>query len=264
MTDKNSSFVSIQDVLQSDERYKKNAFSDEELKAWRAKVDRDDNERVKRQRKMIRERQYDNASVWGTSGKLSFSFPEWKPSQQKNTQLARSILDKAIGLTKIMMTSNFNVLLYGDAGVGKTAMALAIMNALKKNTDKTVMFVSVMDLRELIMYDFSDIEAKQEIEFIEKRMRDVDVLILDDFGSEAGGMKNTGTASERLQQFWVRVAEARQKKDKNGLKRFSNIITTNNDREDLERMYNKKIVSRLITKKAENTIVFDGLEDLRE
>ncbi|UIB81225.1 IstB-like ATP binding protein [Flyfo myovirus Tbat2_7] len=255
---------SIQEVLEKDPRFQSSKVSDDELKAWREKVDRDDMERVKRQRKIIRERQYENASVWGTSGKLVFKFTQWKPSQQKNQQLARKILDKAIGLTKIITESNFNMLLYGEAGVGKTAMALAIMNAIKSSTDKTVMFVSVMDLREYIMYDFNDVEARQEIDFIEKRMRDVDVLILDDFGSEAGGMKNTGTATERLQQFWIRVAEARQKKDKNGYKLFSNIVTTNNDREDLERMYNKKIVSRLITKKAENTIVFDGLEDLRE
>lgn len=53
-------------------------------------------------------------------------------------------------------------------------------------------------------------------------------------------------------------------KDKDGNKRYSTIVTTNNDRGDLERMYNKKIVSRLITKKAENTVVFDGLDDVRE
>jgi DNA replication protein DnaC len=256
--------LSVKDVLESNPKYKASAVSDAELQAWRDEVDRKDQERVRRQVKQYREWRYDTASVWGTSGKLQFSFQQWKPSQQPNHELARSILDKAIGLTKKLMTSNFNMLLYGDAGVGKTAMALAIMDVIKHKTDKTVMFVSVMDLREYIMFDFDDVEARREIDFIEKRMRDVDVLILDDFGSEAGGMKNTGVATERVQRFWVRVAEERQKKDKNGKKRFSNIVTTNNDREDLERMYNKKIVSRLITKKSDNTIVFDGLEDLRE
>jgi DNA replication protein DnaC len=183
---------------------------------------------------------------------------------QPNQKLAHDIWKKSADITKRMFDSNFNVLFYGEAGTGKTAMVLAIIDALKQHSDKLSMFVSVMDLRELIMYDFNDNEAAIKIKNIERSMREVDVLILDDFGSEAGGMKNEGSATERLQQFWFRVAEARQVKDKDGNKRYSTIVTTNNDRGDLERMYNKKIVSRLITKKAENTVVFDGLDDVRE
>lgn len=255
---------SIQEVLEKDPRFQANKVSDDELQAWRKKVEREDQERVKTAIKNNRNKIYRRDCVWGTSGQQKFTFKQWNPNFQDDKQLAYEILKKSSGITKRLATDNFNVLLYGEAGTGKTAMCLAIMDALQNNTDRTVMFISVVDLRELIMYDFSDNEAAIKIKNIERSMREVDVLILDDFGSEAGGMKNAGSASERLQQFWFRVGEARQKRNVDGKKMFSTIVTTNNDREELERMYNKKIVSRLITKKADNVIIFDGLEDLRE
>lgn len=255
---------SIQEILENDPRFKGKIVSDEELKNWRKSIDEKDRLNVIKSIKRNREKVYRLDCVWGTSGKQTFTFKQWNPNVQKDKQLAYDILKKSSSITRRLADKNFNVLLYGDAGTGKTAMSLAIMDALQNNTDKTVMFISVVDLRELIMYDFNDNNAAIKIKNIERSMREVDVLILDDFGSEAGGMKNTSSASERLQQFWFRVGEARQRKDKNGLKMFSTIVTTNNDREDLERMYNKKIVSRLITKKADNVVVFDGLEDLRE
>lgn len=255
---------SIQDILNNDPRFKENMVSDEELDKWRKSVEEKDRVNVIKSIKRNREKIYRRDCVWGTSGKQTFTFKRWNPNFQDDKQLAYEILKKSSGITKRLATENFNVLLYGEAGTGKTAMCLAIMDALQNNTDKTVMFISVVDLRELIMYDFSDNEAAIKIKNIERSMREVDVLILDDFGSEAGGMKNTGSASERLQQFWFRVGEARQKRSENGNKMFSTIVTTNNDREELERMYNKKIVSRLITKKADNVVVFEGLEDLRD
>lgn len=255
---------SIQEILENDPRFKGKMVSDEELKNWRKSIDEKDRLNVIKSIKRNREKVYRLDCVWGTSGKQTFTFKQWNPNLQYDKQLAYEILKKSSGITKRLASENFNVLLYGEAGTGKTAMSLAIMDALKNNTDRTVMFISVVDLRELIMYDFSDNEAAIKIKNIERSMREVDVLILDDFGSEAGGMKNAGSASERLQQFWFRVGEARQKRSSDGDKMFSTIVTTNNDREELERMYNKKIVSRLITKKADNVIVFDGLEDLRE
>ncbi|KAA8347288.1 DnaA ATPase domain-containing protein [Leuconostoc mesenteroides] len=255
---------SLKDMLESDERFTKNKVSDEELQAWREKVEREDQKRVRQALLNNRARIYKRDSVWGTSGEQTFTFQKWNPKIQPNQKLAQDIRKKSADIAKRMFDSNFNVLFYGEAGTGKTAMVLAIIDALKQHSNRLSMFVSVMDLRELIMYDFNDNEAAIKIKNIERSMREVDVLILDDFGSEAGGMKNEGSATERLQQFWFRVAEARQVKDKDGNKRYSTIVTTNNDRGDLERMYNKKIVSRLITKKAENTVVFDGLDDVRE
>jgi len=255
---------SIQEVLGNDSRFQADKVSDEELEAWRKSVEEKDRLNVIKSIKRNREKIYRLDSVWGTSGEQTFTFQKWNPKVQPNQKLAHDIWKKSADITKRMFDSNFNVLFYGEAGTGKTAMVLAIIDALKQYSNKLSMFVSVMDLRELIMYDFNDNEAAIKIKNIERSMREVDVLILDDFGSEAGGMKNEGSATERLQQFWFRVAEARQVKDKDGNKRYSTIVTTNNDRGDLERMYNKKIVSRLITKKAENTVVFDGLDDVRE
>lgn len=253
---------SLQDFIKIEPSKK---VSDEELQAWRAEVDRKDQEKLQQDILKNKRRYYRRDSLWGTSGEQTFSFEQWEPSMQHNVKKAQAVKERAIALfKKLRVGDNFNIMLMGTAGNGKTALVLAIMNALQRFSNRTVMFVSVVDLRELVMHDFTDYEAERKQNRVERSMREVDVLILDDFGSEAGGMNNVGSATERLQQFWFRVAEARQARTKDGKKRFSTIITTNNKRSDLERMYNSKIVSRLVTKKPENQIVFAGLEDIRE
>ncbi|MBS6380684.1 MAG: hypothetical protein KH407_04990 [Streptococcus sp.] len=94
-------------------------------------------------------------------------------------------------------------------------------------------------------------------------MTEANILILDDFGTEGGlvsrimepGYKG---AHANLQQLMYEVANARfGKSDK------MTIITTNNTNQELERIYDPKIVSRLVTKKKEHRIAFNGMEDVR-
>ena len=41
------------------------------------------------------------------------------------------------------------------------------------------------------------------------------------------------------------------------------IVTTNNTMAELEAMYNKKLLSRLITKNPKHRLVFNGMQDVR-
>ncbi|MFK5261291.1 ATP-binding protein, partial [Lactiplantibacillus plantarum] len=45
--------------------------------------------------------------------------------------------------------------------------------------------------------------------------------------------------------------------------RLSTIITTNNEMDELERMYNSKLISRIIPKSKDCTLNFEKLTDVR-
>jgi DNA replication protein DnaC len=95
-------------------------------------------------------------------------------------------------------------------------------------------------------------------------MREVDVLLLDDFGTE-GGMKVDNVVRpvrKDMQDFMYRVANVRIDFDKNKVEKPT-IITTNNLQEDIDRMYNQKAVSRLYPKSKEHRIAFNKMGDVR-
>lgn len=212
---------------------------------------------------------FDTWSVWGGSGRQKFNFDLWDPSQQGNQAKAEELKLHARKLAKrIIDGSGINVLLAGKAGTGKTAMSLAMVEALRGYSDKTVMFVSTIALSDKI-HNFYDKQVQEQVAYTKKLMKEVDVLVLDDFGSEAGGMGNTDkSASEPLQKFFFEVADARQAKDEFGKRTKTNIVTTNQKitggNNSLEHSYHEKIISRLIAKKEANQLIFGGMEDLRE
>ena len=205
---------------------------------------------------------YFNQSVWG-GRPLHFTFEQWKPALQKDEKTAREIGKQAFVLAKKLQTDVFNVLLIGSKGTGKTSLGLAILDELSK-AGKSIMFVSTAELSDLIskQYDYSDV--KPQLEKIERAKREVDVLLLDDFGTE-GGMKVDNVVRpvrKDMQDLMYRVANVRIDFDKNKVEKPT-IITTNNLQEDIDRMYNQKAVSRLYPKSKEHRITFNKMGDVR-
>lgn len=202
-----------------------------------------------------RQRLYDRDSLTGGINR-SFTFDEWQPTVQPNPQ-AVAIADKlkrqGIWIAKQLETSNFNITMAGGAGVGKTSMALAILDAIK--SFKTTMFVSSTELAEVMRNQFANEINKQRAEHIERSMREVDVLVIDDFGTEAKMSSRDSEATEFIQRVFFTVSEARQGK--------TTIITTNNSRQELQAIYNDKIISRLISKDKLHQMDFTSLNDAR-
>lgn len=209
--------------------------------------------------------EYYNWSIWGGDGKQEFTFNRWNPELQSQKDEAKLLKDKAIELTKNICFGGAgkNILVHGNAGTGKTALVLSMIDGFKKRSEKTVMFVSTVALSAQV-HNFYDKQVQERLLHTKELMKKADVLVLDDFGSESGGMSNVKTASEPLQRFYFEVAESRQAKDKNGLKRLTTIVTTNNTGKELAAMFNEKIISRLIAKRPENQLIFSGMDDLRE
>ena len=149
----------------------------------------------------------------------------------------------------------------GGPGVGKTSLALAMMQLLR-NKGKSVMFVSSAELSTMydMRYDYPDI--KKRLESVLEAMKAVDVLVIDDFGTEAGAHAERAVRRDLMAQL-EHVANARFDIQNNKTLR-STIITTNNNIQELQNAYSPKMISRLLPHKASNQIIFDQLDDMRE
>lgn len=202
-------------------------------------------------------------SVW-PGDKLHFAFKQWDPSKQPDSQLAREIGKQAFVYAEQLKTNQFNVILLGDPGVGKTSLAMAMLDTLQQS-GKSIMFVSTAELSGMIsdQYDYQDIKFK--LHKIEKSMKKVDVLLLDDFGTEGGQVEGKARVVRKdMQDFIYRVANARCKFDSNTAGHIT-IITTNNNQQEINTMYDGKIVSRLFPKpgKRSHRITFNKMGDVR-
>lgn len=226
------------------------------------------------QRKMWHKKE----NLWSGDIPLEFTFKPkdeqaknyWDPTKQKNEQLARDLGNKAYALANKMIDSNFNVLMIGQPGTGKTSLALAIADYLEKHDDRKFIFISTDSLGDLFNETYNggyedSANAKRRLNRLVDKAREARLLILDDFGTEAGtgnarnGQTFVRTARNDVQSWIYRLADARYSEHAG-----STIVTTNYSTGDLMKMYSRKLISRLITKKPENTMNFKGMEDVRE
>ena len=205
-------------------------------------------------------------SLWPNGRPLRFEFKRWNPSLQADAKLAREVGERAWQIAKEMVNDNKSVMMVGKPGTGKTSLGLAMVDYLSKQ-GKSVMVVSTSALADLykVQYEMADVKGK--IANILRAMKEVDVLMLDDFGTE-GGLRTRikepgyrGVHSD-MQTGMYAVANARYDLDSNR-RTGSVIITTNNPADELARMYDTKILSRLIPTNPKYQLSFMGLRDVR-
>lgn len=217
-------------------------------------------------KKEAAEKRWIRDSLWSGDYPLRFTFDRWKPERQEDKKQAREIGVRAWELAdRVIKGDEFNALMTGEPGTGKTSLALAIAWKAWKVGGKNFLFISTMELVGLFSERFDNPEVGIRLKELQKLAKKAPVLILDDFGTEAGMKDQSGyfkPVRKDMQEWLYQVANARYEEFTNSHKGVT-IITTNNTSGDLMQMYNPKLISRLITKKLENTIIFDGLDDMR-
>lgn len=213
-------------------------------------------------------------SLWSGNQPLAFSFADWQPAKQPDEGLGRKVGNQAFLLAKKMEATPVNVNLFGTRGSGKTSLALAIVDKVAKETGQSWLFVNTTELASLIGQQYEYPELKGKLDRLYKAItgiksgdgswyrKPVDILVLDDFGTE-GGQKSDNLKVRRDMQEWLYRASNARIDIQNNRPTGSTIITTNNISSELLAMYDSKLISRIVTKQPENVINFTKLKDVR-
>ena len=196
----------------------------------------------------------DKRSVLSDKSIQQADFNIFKCNNLEEEQNKRKALNIA---SQYIEGNNFNTILTGKAGTGKTHLAMSILKEVNEQSKpyKKCLFVSVDELMRLIRESY----GSNSDDFTEQRLIDIsiqaDLLVLDDLGAETGNINAQKSASD----FVVRTLYAIM----NGRIDKPTIFTTNLTGKQLYQLYDEKLVSRIAKGSKENTINFKQSTDKR-
>lgn len=191
-------------------------------------------------------------SILTDTGLLDASFTNYETSEPESATNKQRAAD---AFSNYKQGQTFNTWLTGVPGVGKSHLAMSILRNLNETgeKDKSCLFVSVDEMLLRIRDSFGNKESRYTEHYFVDLLSSVDYLVLDDLGAETGGTGTTKQATDFTLRVLYAIANSRQNK--------STIVTTNLTRGALIKMYDPKLVSRLM--KDTYLIKFDVATDKR-
>lgn len=163
--------------------------------------------------------------------------------------------------------NNKNLVLYSkQSGNGKTLLASCILAEVGKNirAAKTCMFVSTAQMKNLVSKKFDNTTRSDDLYSVGDELHEfevnagrVDLLVLDDLGTESS-LKTSGvtSANQTISELLFNIAEKREFKP--------TIITTNYTGDELKKIYNNKIIDRLMPTNAAQVLSFENVPSYRK
>ena len=159
------------------------------------------------------------------------------------TNLAK---EKATNCAKLYLSgNNFNMVINGNSGAGKSHLAYAIAKEVSKK--RRCLFISIPKMIDLIRKSFTDPEIKQNMIYFEKHMEEADILIIDDLGAEVGQISTDKTATDFVSSLLFNIYESRQGR--------STITTSNLFGVKMKDIYDSRMLSRLRADTEPETII---------
>lgn len=177
------------------------------------------------------------------------------------TKLELEARDTAMAISKEIASGKvLNAILTGPAGTGKSHLAHSIafnINEMSADYKKqlTCLFIDFTSVMEKILASYGDKATdKKTAEYYIDLMKNADVLVLDDLGTDVGKTDTKKQASDHTYKTLFKILNARE-----GTK--TTIISTNLTYAQLKTAYDERISSRISMNL--NIIDFSAIDDKR-
>ena len=132
----------------------------------------------------------------------------------------------------------WNTWLVGPPGIGKSWTAMSMLRALNDTYEVSCLFIDIDEMLRKIRGSFNDDESIYTEDYLVDLVVSADFVVLDDLGAETGNIQTGKEASDFTSRVLRAIVNGRQNK--------STIITTNLSVKNLTKMYDPKLVDRLM------------------
>ncbi|WP_223804768.1 ATP-binding protein [Lactococcus protaetiae] len=187
-------------------------------------------------------------------GKKSLWYARFDTFKVKTTP-EQSVLNEAQRIAREYIQGGiFNTVFVGGAGRGKSHLAMAILqevNEAMKDKKFSCLFVNISELVREIKNSWNYSDKKTEEERLSTLMRNVDLLVIDDLGTESTFSKDNSW----VQGIIYNIYNARE---------GNTIITSNFTGQEMKNKYDDKIVSRIMEGSKNSVIKFEAISDKRK
>lgn len=182
---------------------------------------------------------------------FTYTFDNFKTKDNSPEAVLKEKARLIAGLYLKQPDQKSNSLLYGNAGAGKTHLAMAMLNAVNDNADPMVrcLFISVNKLIREMKNWFNDKASLWSPKHVTDVVSKANLVVLDDLGAESA----TGTATSFVQDTIFDIYESNQRI----------ITTTNLSMNELYSTYHSRLVSRMQEGYGGKVIDFTKVRDKR-
>lgn len=173
----------------------------------------------------------------------------------RETEQARNTANKFV--QAILKNEPKHFIMSGKSGVGKSHLAMATCWEIleQSNYQKKCLFINYRELLEQLKFSFNDEQARKEIQgSLMADIKTIDVLVVDDLGSELGGTQAKNSTTYNNDVIYS-ILEARQNQ--------ATVITTNLDSREIKAAYGDRIVSRMLNNSDGFVEAFKSAKDRR-